>query len=250
MRRPGRPRVACFTGSYFEGTAGFVLRVADIDRDVERCGWDVTDCQRRSVLPGGLRRRGGFSGVPHVSDVDTAVIVGAFDTGMTDAQLANRCMLVWVADERGNVSEILEIPFAKRRRERSPSALIFNATYLGTTAMRVSLDVVDPDNDYVGVLVVYNTRGGTKAMSGASTTGSSFDEGRAAREHPRAAVRQLQKCAGPPYPSRRITPVLSRAGLPRLVGTNGSLLRNDILLRPRDLVCGAGRSPLSENPDE
>ena len=148
MRAQARcPRVAWFTGSYFEGTAGFVLRVADTDRDVERYGWDVTDCQRRSVLPGGLRRRCGVSGEPHVSDVDTAVIVGAFDIGMTDAQLANRCMPISVADERGNVSEILEVPFVKRRTERSASVLIFNATYFGTTAMRVSLDVVDPDND-------------------------------------------------------------------------------------------------------
>lgn len=159
-----RPRIASFAGSWFDGSAGFVARIADIDRDVERYGWDITDCQRRTLLPGGERRRGGFSGFPGISDVDTAVIVGAFDIPLAESQLKAACMSLWIGDERGNVSEIKQIPLVKRRTERTPSALIFNATYLDTTALRVSLDVVDPQNDYVGVLVVYNTRDGIVSL--------------------------------------------------------------------------------------
>jgi hypothetical protein len=159
-----RPRIAHFAGSFAQGAAGFVVRVVDIDRDVERYGWDITDCQRRSVLPGGTRRRGGFGGYTNISFADTAVIVGAFDIPLTDAQLVARCMMLWVADERGNVSLIQEIPLLRRREERTPGALVFNASYLGTTALRVGLDVVDPNDDYVGVLVVYNTRDGIVSL--------------------------------------------------------------------------------------
>jgi len=159
-----RPRIASVQGSYSDGTAGFVVRVADIDRDVDRYGWNVTDCRRRSILPGGERRRGGFRGFPSVSDRDTVTIVGAFELPIADSLLTNRCMLLWVADARGNISEIREFPLVRRRTERTPSALIFNGAYLGTTALRVSLDVVDAQDDYVGALVIYNLRDGIVSL--------------------------------------------------------------------------------------
>jgi hypothetical protein len=159
-----RPRIVSLAGSYFEGSAGFVVRVADIDRDVERYGLDITDCQRHSILPGWERRRGGFSGFPGIADRDTSLIVGAFDLTVPEAQLVGRCMLLWIGDERGNVSEIRQIPLVKRRTERTSSAQIFNATYLGTTGLRVALSVVDPQDDYVGALVVYNTRDGIVSL--------------------------------------------------------------------------------------
>jgi hypothetical protein len=155
-----RPRIAELRSTYDRGAVGLLLRVADPDRDVERFSWDITDCNRRSVLAGGWRRRGGFAGWENVTNRDTTVILSGFDIPLSDAQLAGKCQAVYVGDERGNISDILEVPIAGRVAARSPGVVRFNASYVGTVALRVDLEVFDPDGDFVGAFLAYNLRDG------------------------------------------------------------------------------------------
>ena len=108
----------------------------------------------------GGQRRGGFSSQPNVGRRDTAVIVGAYDLTLTDAQLVNRCLAVWVDDERGNVSPFVEIPLQPRAASRAPVVSSFNAQLDGTRSVLVSAAATDPNTDYVGAFLVYLVRDG------------------------------------------------------------------------------------------
>lgn len=153
-----RPRIVHLAGTYSNGSLGFYLRAVDPDRDIERTFVDVTDCNRKSILPGGGRRRGGFSGFPNVTRQDTAQIIGAYDVAVTDAAFSGRCIAAWVADERGNTSEFVELPLAPRVSSRSPVASTLNARFNGTRGLQVQVAPSDPDGDYVGLFVVYLLR--------------------------------------------------------------------------------------------
>jgi hypothetical protein len=155
-----RPRIVRVAASYHDGSIAYLIRATDPDGDITRSFVDVTDCNQRTVLPTGGQRRSGFSSQPNVARRDTAVIVGAYDLGITDAQLVNRCLAVWVDDERGNVSPIVEIPLPARRSLRAPQVSAFNALLDGTRSIFVNATVTDPNNDYVGAFLVYLTRDG------------------------------------------------------------------------------------------
>lgn len=155
-----RPRIVQLAASHGGGSVGFLIRATDLDGDIERSFLDITDCNRKSVLPVRGRLRGGFSGFPNVTRKDTAVIVGAYDLGLTDAQLAGRCIAVWVADARGNHSEWVEVPLVARTSAKSPVATTFNARYNGTRGLQVALSTTDPDGDFVGLFFTYLLRDG------------------------------------------------------------------------------------------
>jgi hypothetical protein len=155
-----RPRITRLVASYFQGSLAYVVRATDPDGDITRSFVDVTDCNLRSVLPTGGQRRGGFSSQPNVGRRDTAVIIGAYDLTLTDAQLANRCLAVWVDDERGNVSPFVEIPLPPRAASRAPVVSSFNALLDGTRSVIVSASATDPNTDYVGAFLVYLVRDG------------------------------------------------------------------------------------------
>ena len=128
------------------------------DGDITRSFVDVTDCNRRSILPNGGQLRGGYSSAVNVARRDTAVIVGAYDLTLQDTQLANQCLAVWVDDERGNVSSIVEVPLPRSSAARAPVAADFSAVLQGTTSIRASATPVDPNRDYVGAFLVYLAR--------------------------------------------------------------------------------------------
>jgi len=153
-----RPKVVQFSASYLDGTIGYVLRAADPDKDIERTFVDVTDCNKRSQLAAGGRRRGGFSGAPNVTLRDTAVIIGAYDLGVSDNAFVGRCLATWVADERGNTSDWVEIPLVKRDAARSPVIGSFNAKLNGTQGLLVDAALSDPNGDLLGIFVVYLLR--------------------------------------------------------------------------------------------
>jgi len=155
-----RPRIVLLAGSYDNGSIGYVIRATDPDMDIERTFVDVTDCNQRSILTGGGRRRGGFSGMPNVSRRDTAVIIGAYDLEVPDSLLAGRCLGTWVADERGNTSEFVEVPLLKRDPLRSPIASPFNARSIGSRSIVIDAAITDPTGDYLGMFVVYIIRDG------------------------------------------------------------------------------------------
>lgn len=159
-----RPRIAMLAGSYSEGTIGYVIRAVDPDKDVERTFVDVTDCNQRSVLPGGGRQRGGFSGWPNVTGRDTAVILGSYDLGLADSLFATRCLGAWVADGRGNTSVFVEIPLKRSDIALRPVLNPFNARLNGTKSIAVDVQVRDPDNDFVGLFSVYLVRDGVLSV--------------------------------------------------------------------------------------
>ena len=155
-----RPRIVKVVGSYQDGSIAYVIRATDPNGDIARSFVDVTDCNHRSILPNGGQLRGGFSSAPNVARRDTAVIVGAYDLGLTDAQLKQRCLSVWVDDERGNVSPIVEVPLPARSPLRAPVSNTFNALLNGTRSILVNASASDPNNDYVGAFLVYLLRDG------------------------------------------------------------------------------------------
>lgn len=160
-----RPRIVRLVGSYHEGSIAYVIRATDPNGDIVRSFVDVTDCNRRSVLPTGGLLRGGYNAAPNVARRDTAVIVGAYDLTLTDAQLANRCLSVWVDDDRGNVSPIVEVPLPRRNAARAPTVAAFNALLNGTRSVLVNASATDPNGDYVGAFLVYLVRDGVLALT-------------------------------------------------------------------------------------
>ena len=80
--------------------AALRTEAADPDGDVERYFWDITDCQGKSVLPGGGRTRRGLFG-DRISGEDTATVFGAIELGLPDADLQGRCTSIRV---EGSVS--------------------------------------------------------------------------------------------------------------------------------------------------
>lgn len=159
-----RPTLVEFRGSYDRGTVGYFMRVLDKQRDVDFYFWDITDCRRHSVLPGGRRKRGALQGFENTSYRDTAVIIGAHDVPLPDSILRKSCQAVFVHDAYVNVTEVIESPLVPRRPMTSPSATSFNASYVGTVGMRVILKVHDPDADFLGSFVNYTLRDGIVAF--------------------------------------------------------------------------------------
>ncbi len=155
-----RPRIALLAGSYSGGSFGYVIRAVDPDRDIEQTFVDITDCNQRTVLPGGGQRRSPFSGQPNVSGRDTAVIVGAYDIAIPDSLLANRCLGAWVADSRGNTSAYVEMPIRPSNAAQRPVVNPLNGRRNGTRSILVDVSVSDPNADFVGLFVVYLLRDG------------------------------------------------------------------------------------------
>ncbi len=160
-----RPRIVRLNGSYSNGSIAYVIRATDPDGDITRSFVDVTDCNRRSILPTGGLLRSGYGGAANVTRRDTAVIVGAYDLNLPDANLANRCLAVWVDDDRGNVSPIVEVPLPPSASTRAPVSADFNAVLEGTRSIRVKASVEDPNRDYVGAFLVYLARDGILAST-------------------------------------------------------------------------------------
>lgn len=160
-----RPRIISLAGSFADGALGYVLRVVDPDKDVDRMFLDVTDCNRRSVLAGGGKRRGAFTGQPNVSGRDTAIIIGAYDLEPTDSVAVRHCLAAWVTDNRGNTSAFAEVPLRSSDPLRRPTVPLFEARRNGTKSILVDLQVRDPDNDFAGLFAVYLVRDGVLAAA-------------------------------------------------------------------------------------
>jgi hypothetical protein len=155
-----RPRVLNVVASYANGSIGYVIKANDPDGDIERSFVDITDCNRKSLLPAGGFRRGGFSGFPNVARKDTSTIIGGYDIATSDALFRNRCLAVWVADERGNHSPWMEIPIPARDPARAPTTTNFNARLNGIRGIQVAFTPIDPNQDYLGVFFAYLLRDG------------------------------------------------------------------------------------------
>ena len=151
-----RPHILSFAASYHDGTSGFMFRATDPDRDIERYAWDITDCQGKSILPGGGRLRRGLSG-DRTAGQDTVTVFGAIELGLLDSAIRGRCTSLRVADERGNTTPVLEQPIPLTP-PTGPLASAFNAIFSTTASLQTTLQVADPQ--YAGVFAAALLRDG------------------------------------------------------------------------------------------
>ena len=153
-----RPNVEAVGVSAAGGVIGLYLRATDPDSDIDRFSWDLTDCRRNSLLPGGARQRGHLS-TGRTAYQDTITVVSAFEISLPDSAVGGaRCGAVWVADQEGNVSPVVEVPLTTSGT--APVATQFNAHFLGTGYLRTDLAAQDVDGDFVGSFIAYRLRDG------------------------------------------------------------------------------------------
>jgi len=153
-----RPRLLWARTSYHDGVGGLVFQATDPDRDVNAYAWDVTDCRRMSLLPGGRRVRGGL-GSGRTANQDTVTVVSAFEVGLADSAARGACATVWVVDDQGNMSTIVEVPLDAGAGS-PPVATLFNAHFAGTTLLHTDLAVTDAEGDFLGVFAAARLRDG------------------------------------------------------------------------------------------
>lgn len=151
-----RPQLLSFASSYHDGTSGFLIRVADPDRDIERYAWDITDCHGKSILPGGGKLRRGLS-QDRSAGQDTVTILGAVELGIPDDALQGRCTSIRVADEFGNTTPVLEEVIGNETGT-GPLPAYFNAQFSTTATLTTQLTVTDPS--FAGVFAAALLRDG------------------------------------------------------------------------------------------
>lgn len=156
---PVRPRIVSLASAYHDGASAFVLRVADPDRDVTSYRWDITNCRGASVLATGARTRRGVD-AGRTARADTLIIVGAFEAGLADAEVQDRCTALMVEDFRGNTSALVEQRIAAVRGGAAPAALAFNSRLVGTTSITTTLEASDADGDLAGTFLAVRVRDG------------------------------------------------------------------------------------------
>ncbi len=153
-----RPQVVDFQSSYRRGISGVYVRAADPDRDIERLEWDITDCNRNSVLPAGGKLWRGLSW-GRTARQDSVTLVLAFDVGLSDEDMAGKCTSLRVEDEMGNSSPIIEERIGGERGS-PPEVTRFNAIIIGDTTVQTTLEVVDAEGDFVGTFAAAKLRDG------------------------------------------------------------------------------------------
>lgn len=151
------PRIVEFHSAYRNGVSTFHLRATDPDRDVEAYWWDLTDCRGNSLLPVPVQRRNLTAG--RTAGADTATVIGAFEPGLADAEVAGKCTAIRVVDALGNSTARVEEPIGGERGS-SPRATHFNAVLAGTTLLRAQLSATDADGDFAGVFALLRLRDG------------------------------------------------------------------------------------------
>jgi hypothetical protein len=159
-----RPTVLSFQSTYHDSTSGFVFRVADPDHDVQSYRWDLTDCHGNSVLPApdhARVRRGLDAG--RTRGADTMTIVGAFEAGIADEELAGKCTSLLVEDFRGNTSDLIEQKIQAHRSGVPPQSTLFDARLIGETSLSTTLGARDSDGDFAGAFVAIRVRDGVLA---------------------------------------------------------------------------------------
>lgn len=161
-RESARPEIRSLFAGYHDGVGVFILHARDPDRDIRGYFWDLTDCNGRSLLPGGARERGGL-GSGRTANWDTLTVIGAFELGLPDSGFAGQCAMVRVIDAGGNASRALEVPLRDAVTSR-PRARSFNARFQGQERLSVDLEVEDPDGDFAGVFGAARLRDGVVSM--------------------------------------------------------------------------------------
>lgn len=154
-----QPRILDFVPSYRDGDAVFLAHLYDAGRDVSSYTFDLTDCNGHSLLADGARSRSGLRD-GRTARADSLTVIAAFDIGLPDADLQQRCGMLRVEDNFGNVSLAAERPL-HATQGNPPGVASFNAVLNGPFRLVTTLTATDPDNDFVGVFVAARLRDGT-----------------------------------------------------------------------------------------
>lgn len=154
-----RPRILSLVSGFTFGASIFTFRVIDPDSDLDGYVWDITDCRGNSILPEKRERtrRGLRGGRGALSD--TLTVVGAFEVGLSSAEVADACTEIRVFDSQANISEIITHRIGSATGF-APSVRFFNARLEGTQVVRSLLEASDPEQDIVGHFVAVRLRDG------------------------------------------------------------------------------------------
>jgi hypothetical protein len=153
------PVVRDFRWSYHDSTAAFVATITDPDRNVANYTFDLTDCAGASVLPGGPVFLDHLD-AGRTARLDSLVVLGAIELGLTAAEAAGRCASFRTEDLDGNTSAPVERPLVDAPGA-PPAPTAFNALLNGETLLHVVLTVGDPDGDFVGTFAQLRLRDGS-----------------------------------------------------------------------------------------
>lgn len=146
-----------FTFEAFDPGAEGIVSQPDIDEYV----WDVTNCDRGSIVEGGEVRRTGLSGVgARNRHADTVRVVAVIERALVRPSPA--CVSLRVQDADGNTTQVVEERLGQPMGS-PPRIDHFQATIVGTDldrSVRFELEGSDPDGDLVGSYVQVLMRDG------------------------------------------------------------------------------------------
>ncbi len=154
-----RPQLLDVRASYHDGTAGLLFRLVDPDGNPDRYSFDITDCHRRRLLSGPVRFRRGLDTSP-TAGRDTITAIAAFELGLPADSLAHACALVYLADYDGNLSTLVETPFAPGPG-KPPVITRLDARFNGIQSLFTSVVASDADNGILGIFGAAVLRDGT-----------------------------------------------------------------------------------------
>lgn len=174
------PEVLHFASSYREGVGVFYLEATDPGGnpltgggnfpDIDRYAWNLTDCNRNSILGGpalypktGFEGRGLASPQSRSAGADTVRIVMVLPTGLPDGDVHGNCAAIRVEDRQANTTDIVEEPLGNEHG-RAPDVARFNAFFTETVAaswLEFDVQATDVDGDYAGAFIRFTWKDGT-----------------------------------------------------------------------------------------
>ena len=154
-----RPILDALAASRTGSTIALTLQGRDPDRNLDRYEFDVTDCNGRSRLSTGARQRNGLLPVQGPSADPSTVITGLELTLPVDT-LDRSCVAARLIDRDGNSSRFLSVPLRQSFVPDAPRPVTFDARFINRNQLNITLDVSDPDSDYVGAFVIFRLTDG------------------------------------------------------------------------------------------
>ena len=153
-----RPEVIDFRWTYHDSSVVFLATLKDPDYNLSSYIFDLTDCEGNTVLSKGSVQRAGLSAGRTAYQLEPTVI-GAFEFGLSDRELAGHCASLRVEDLDGNTSPLVE-RLPTFTGESAPEATRFNAVLFSQQLLRTTLAARDADGDFFGTFVMARLRDG------------------------------------------------------------------------------------------
>jgi hypothetical protein len=158
---PNRPVIAAFVPTLVDGAVGIWMKIVDPQKDQERVYLDITNCDGRSLTPGGEVFRRGLSTAPRLGG-DTAIVATVFDLFLPDTATAPRCAAVRLTDIVGNTSTIVE-QLLQPSIPTTNTINSWNASYLFGTTLRLDVQSKNPTDPTLMWFIGLRVRDGVLA---------------------------------------------------------------------------------------